>query len=322
MHWFFSCWRKLKKRGILGINRRNAAFILDHNPRAFYPLVDDKLRMRELCHKIRVPTPDIFATLDSHSELRRLPEWLKHREEFVIKPNRGSAGRGILVIVGREGNRFLRHNGEKLTLEHLRQHLSDVLSGMYSLGALPDRAIVQQRVLLHPAFQSIAFQGIPDVRIVLYRNEPAMAMLRLPTKDSNGRANLHQGGLGVGIDLSSGLTHHAVQRNRLVLGHPDTGVPVIGLRVPFWSRIVDMSRRVAEEVGLGYLGVDIVIDATLGPMLLEANARPGLAIQIANAQGLLPRLKEIDELKSAPTFVETKERRAKRVEKEPLRKSA
>jgi alpha-L-glutamate ligase-like protein len=319
MPWFFSRWRRLKERGILGINRRNASFILDYNPRALYPLVDDKLRMSELCRQIRVPTPEIYATLESHSKLRQLPELLKDHQDFVIKPNRGSAGRGVLVIVGCQGREFIRHNSEKMTPEHMRQHLSDVLSGMYSLGALPDRAIVQQRVQLHPAFDSVAFQGIPDVRVVLYRNEPAMAMLRLPTKESNGRANLHQGGLGVGIDLSSGLTHHAVQRNRLVMGHPDTGVPVIGLRVPFWSRIVEMSRRVAEAVGLGYLGVDIVIDANEGPMLLEANARPGLAIQIANAQGLIPRLAEIDELKNAPTF---RNREAKRQQDVPLRKSA
>src|SRR5438874_193777 len=284
MHWLFSSWRKLRELGILGINKRNAAFILDHNPRSLYPLVDDKLRMRDLCGEIRVPMPEIYASLDSHSSLRRLDELLKDREEFVVKPNRGSAGRGVLVIIGRsgsillpdpvagsrryktspspsrEGTHFRRHNGEILSRDHLRQHLSDVLSGMYSLGALPDRAIIQQRVRLHPAFEPLAYQGIPDIRVVLYRNEPAMAMLRLPTKESSGRANLHQGGLGVGIDLASGLTHHAVQRNRMIVYHPDTGAPVVGMRLPFWNQVLSMSRRVAEAVGLGYLGVDIVID--------------------------------------------------------------
>jgi alpha-L-glutamate ligase-like protein len=203
----------------------------------------------------------------------------------------------------------------------LCQHLSDLLSGMYSLGALPDQAIFQKRVKLLPHFDRIAYQGIPDIRVVLYRHEPAMAMLRLPTAESNGRANLHQGGLGVGIDLASGLTHHAVQRNRMVMTHPDTEVPVLGLRIPFWREILAMSRRVAEAIGLGYLGVDIVIDAAEGPMLLEANARPGLAIQIANARGLLPRLAEIDELQRKPSGQKEKKRTATR-EPSPLRKSA
>jgi alpha-L-glutamate ligase-like protein len=294
MFWLFSAARRLKQLGILGMNRRNAECILDHNPRSLYPLVDDKLRMRDLCSRINVPTPKVYRVIGSHSMLRRLPELLGDLEDFVIKPNRGSAGRGVLVLIGRAGDHFVRHNGERLRLEQLRQHLSDILSGMYSLGGRPDAAILQQRVRLHPAFAPISYKGIPDIRVVLYRHQPAVAMLRLPTRASNGRANLHQGGIGAGVDLDYGRTNHAVLRNRFVQRHPDTGVHVVGMQVPFWPKVLDLSRRVAEAVGLGYLGVDIVVDAREGPMLLEANARPGLAIQIANGRGLLPRLAEID----------------------------
>jgi alpha-L-glutamate ligase-like protein len=279
------------------MNYRNAACILDHNPRALFPIVDDKLRMHALCRQIGVPSPAVYGTIAAHSQLRRAPALLAGLDDFVIKPNCGSAGRGVLVIINRHGDDFIRHNGQRLLPEDIRQHLSDILSGMYSLGGRPDRAIVQQRIRLHPDFEAISFKGIPDVRVVVYRHEPAMAMLRLPTKASNGRANLHQGGIGVGVELAGGLTHHAVQRNRFVLSHPETGVPVVGRRVPFWRDVLDMSRRVAVAVGLGYIGVDIVIDPVDGPMLLEANARPGLAIQIANARGLLPRLAQIDAMK-------------------------
>src|SRR5262249_10231187 len=151
--------------------------------------------------------------------------------------------------------------------------------GMYSLGGRPDRAILQQRVRLHPVFAPVAYQGIPDIRVILYRNEPAMAMLRLPTKASGGRAHLHQGAIGVGVELDSGATEHAVERDRRVDRHPDTGSSVVGLRVPYWPHILDRARQVAAAVGLGYLGVDMVVDETEGPLLLEANARPGLAIQ-------------------------------------------
>ncbi len=295
MHWLFGAHR-LKALGILGMNRRNAACILDHNPRRLFPLVDDKRRMRDLCVRIGVPTPAIYGLVEAHGALRHLGPLLHGRDDFVIKPNRGSAGRGILVLTGRDGDHFLRHNGERLTLEQIRQHLSDILSGMYSLGGRPDEALLQQRVLLHPVFEQISYKGIPDVRVVLYRGEPAMAMLRLPTKESNGRANLHQGGVGAGVDLDTGRTNHAVQHNRFVAKHPDTGVSLVGMPVPHWPQVLDMSRRVAGAVGLGYVGVDIIIDADEGPMLLEANARPGLAIQIANGRGLLPRLAEIDAL--------------------------
>src|SRR5947209_3653759 len=296
MRWLFTAARRLRELGILGMNRRNAECILDHNPRSRFPIVDDKLRMHELCRGIGVPTPEVYAELSSYSMLRRLPQLLAGHDDFVIKPNRGSAGRGVFVVIGRDGPDYLRHNGERVGSDALRQHLSDILSGMYSLGGQVDKAIVQQRIRLHPAFAAVSYKGIPDVRVVLYRNEPAMAMLRLPTRESNGRANLHQGGIGTGVDLSSGITHHAVQRNRFIDCHPDTGRPVVGMRVPFWGEVLDMSRRVAEAVGLGYIGVDIVVDVDQGPLLLEANARPGLAIQIANGRGLLPRLEAIDAL--------------------------
>jgi len=309
MHWLFGGAR-LKQLGILGMNRRNAACILDHNPRERYPIVDDKLRMRQLCVDIGVPTPAIFAAVRAPSELRRLPALLAPRTDFVIKPNRGSAGRGILVVLDQSAAGFLRHNGECLRLEAVSQHISDILSGMYSLGGRPDTALIQQRVLLHPSFEPICYKGIPDLRVVLYRNEPAMAMLRLPTKESNGRANLHQGGLGVGVALESGLTNHAVQRNRFIEKHPDTGQLLVGRKVPYWDKVLAMSRRVAQAVGLGYVGVDIVIDAREGPLLLEANARPGLAIQIANNQGLLPRLAEIDNLHDrSPAAVQEPQRK-------------
>ena len=256
--------------------------------------MDDKLKMRDLCLRIGVPTPEVFAAVASFGKLKDLGALLAGHDDFVVKPNCGSGGRGILVVTGRAGQDFLRHNGDKVTLEELRQHLSDILSGMYSLGGQTDVALLQQRVRLHPAFEPISFKGIPDIRVILYKNKPAQAMLRLPTRASGGRANLHQGGLGAGIDLATGCTHHAVRYRKSITIHPDTGAALTGVQVPFWPRVLDIAAQVAPAVGLGYVGVDIVIDARHGPMLLEANARPGLAIQMANGRGLWHLLKDID----------------------------
>lgn len=291
---WLSRWGGLKSLGILGMNRRNAACILDLNPRSAYPIVDSKRKMRDLCQGIGVPTPAIYGTVAAHSALRRLPELLAGREDFVIKPNRGAGGRGILVVVGRDGTGFQRHNAQRLEMSDLRQHVSSIVSGLFSLGGQSDEALIQQRVLPHPAFDSISFQGIPDIRVIVYRKEPAMAMLRLPTRMSGGRANLHQGGIGAGVDLATGRTIRAVCCNHLTDRHPDTGTSLIGFQVPYWREVLGMAVRVAEAVPLGYLGVDIVVDRNQGPLLLEGNARPGLAIQIANGQGLLPRLEAID----------------------------
>ena len=120
-----------------------------------------------------------------------------------------------------------------------------------------------------------------------------MAMVRLPTRASHGKANLHQGAVGAGIDLATGITLDGVIGTEVVTHHPDTTHAIAGLRVPDWDTILDISARCYELTGLGYIGVDIVLDRDLGPLVLELNARPGLAIQIANRQGLLRRLQDL-----------------------------
>lgn len=287
--------RRLRERGVLGMNRRNTECILDLNPRHRFPMVDGKRKMTALCEKIGVPTPRIHGVLTAHSQLRRLPEVLSRHADFVVKPNRGASGRGILVITGREADDFVRHNGQRLAPRDVRQHVSSIISGLFSLGGQSDEALIQQRVVADPGFERITYQGIADVRVLLYKHVPIMAMLRLPTRLSGGRANLHQGGIGAGIDLNTGVTCRAVLQNRATDRHPDTGESVVGFQVPCWREILEISQRVSRAVGLGYLGVDIVIDRRHGPLLLEANARPGLAIQIANGEGLLRRIAEIGE---------------------------
>ena len=137
---------------------------------------------------------------------------------------------------------------------------------------------------------------MPDIRVVVYRGYPAMAMVRLPTRASDGKANLHQGAVGAGVDMSSGETLTGVLDNEIVDEHPDTGALVTGLMIPQWDFILQTSARGYEVTGLGYLGVDMVVDADKGPMILEMNARPGLNIQIANCTGLTTRIARIDEI--------------------------
>src|SRR5437899_12802422 len=106
MNWV-TRWRELRRHGVLGANARNTRCILDYNPRGRFPLVDGKRAMHELCRAVGVPTPDLFASLQTHAALRHLPRLLARHNECVLKPNRGAGGRGLLAITGRDGSAFI-----------------------------------------------------------------------------------------------------------------------------------------------------------------------------------------------------------------------
>lgn len=278
--------RALAENGVLGINARNADLILRQNPRSAYPQVDDKAATKALCHRHGVPMPRTYAIVGRNGDLGDLLEQLRSCDSFVVKPARGAGGRGVVVVTGRRQDRFVTAARDELSPDALRCHLQEVLSGLFSLGSRCDRVIVEERVICHPELQAIAVNGTPDMRIVIHAGRPVMAMVRLPTRCSRGRANLHLGAAAAGICLATGETIGGVWGSRCTDRHPDTGNPIAGHRIPDWPRALEVARQLAAVLGLRYVGIDIVIDARHGPLVLEANARPGLAVQIANRRGL------------------------------------
>jgi alpha-L-glutamate ligase-like protein len=287
---------ELHRAGILGINQRNLAFIQESNLRSHYPRVDNKINTKEICHTHGIPVPETYAVIRRYGDVRRFPTLIGDRTEFVIKPASGAAGRGIVVIAQKKGDDFESPSGRLFSEGDLDYHLSTILSGLYSLGGQVDSAIVEQRIIMHPTMQRIAVGGTPDVRIILYRNVPVMAMMRLPTVQSEGRANLHQGAAAAAVHLVTGRTFGGVCNDRMISRHPDTGELIGGLEIPGWRELLAAAMKLADALEMGYIGVDFVIDAKLGPVVLEANARPGLAIQVAHRMGLLSRLKHIESM--------------------------
>jgi alpha-L-glutamate ligase-like protein len=287
---------ELGENGVLGINQRNLVFIQESNPRKLYPRVDNKIITKGICHAHAIPVPETYAVIRRYGDVRRFPKLIGDRIEFVVKPACGAAGRGIIVIARRKGKDYETPGGRIFSEGDLDYHLSTILSGLYSLGGQVDNAIVEQRIIMHPTMERIAVGGTPDVRVILYRNVPVMAMVRLPTIQSEGRANLHQGAAAAAVHLVTGRTFGGVCNNRMITRHPDTGELIGGLEIPGWRELLGGAMKLADALEMGYIGVDFVIDAKIGPVVLEANARPGLAIQVAHRIGLLPRLKLIESM--------------------------
>ena len=308
MQWLkkFCLPSELKANGVLGMNARNYKIIAQNNSRRLYPLVDDKVQTKKLAANAGINTPKLIGVIEYQHQVKDFVKLIAEHPQFVIKPAHGSGGKGVLVVKQWSGNKFITASGKILTFQDVYKHISNTLSGLFSLGGQYDVALIEEMVHFSNMFKNFSYQGVPDVRIIVYKGYPAMSMMRLATAESGGRANLHQGAVGVGLDIKTGKTLNAVMHNVPITTHPDTGADLKTLVVPNWREHLLIGAKSYEMTGLGYLGADIVMDEDSGPMMLELNARPGLAIQIANGNGLINAIKKID--KTYPQNLTAEER--------------
>ncbi len=292
-HQWFVFPSELRRLGVIGLNERNGKFLLPNNKRKFYRKVDDKLVTKLLACEMGLAVPELYHVFRAQGQLKDMESVLAQYDSFVIKPSRGSGGRGVMVIKGRRGDKFVKASGMVITATELRCHVMEILGGLFSLGGSRDVAMVEACISCHEKLAEISYQGAPDVRVVMLHGYPVMAMLRVATRQSDGRANLHQGAIGIGIDLATGTTIHAVHHGMSVTRHPDLDTDLLGLCIPGWEKLLEMATKGYEMTGLGYLGADLIVDASRGPVVIELNARPGLAIQLANGTGLRHRFEKI-----------------------------
>jgi alpha-L-glutamate ligase-like protein len=291
---FWKTWKALEARGIMGINRRNADYVLKYNKRSLYPIVDDKIITKERAIRAGINVPEMYGIISTEKEISGLDAIIGGRDDFVIKPAQGAGGDGILVIADRFEDRFRTISGRIISHDEIEHQVSSILTGLYSLGGHRDRALIEYRVTPDQIFKSISYEGVPDIRVIVLMGYPIMAMLRLPTRQSNGKANLHQGAIGVGVDLATGVTLRGTWLNSIISKHPDTTNAVDGVQLPNWDGFMKLAADCYDLCGLGYIGVDMVLDQNKGPLILELNARPGLNIQIANDCGLTHRAQAVE----------------------------
>lgn len=273
-------WQRARERLIplFGMNRRNVELVYAHNQRRHYPLADDKILCKEILAKVGVPLAPTIAIGRGLFEVDAVLATLREREGFVVKPASGSGGDGIIVVGARTEGGWRTAKGRDVPFHEMRQHLANITFGTFSKG-LEDRILIEERIEPHALYDAFWPDGVCDLRIIVLRGQPLLSMVRVPTRRSGGRANLHQGGIGVAVEIRDGVTYRAVSRGESVEIHPESGEPLVGRQLPDWDACVKVALLAASAVPLGYLGVDICVDRRWGPVLLEINARPGLEIQ-------------------------------------------
>ena len=289
-----------KTRHLLGMNARNLLFIQPSSPKKLKAIVDNKLQTKEVLEASHLPIPKVYKIFSTKKDLDSF-SWKSLPNSFVVKPNMGFGGEGILVVFGTKKNGWTKQDGSILTLSDIKLQILDILDGNFSLNNLPDVAYIEQKIKTHRFFKKISYRGTPDIRVIVYNKIPVMAMLRLPTQESGGRANIHQGAVAVGIEIATGITTKAWWKGRAIKYFSGTKRKLNGLKIPEWDQILYTASEAQQASGLGFLGVDIVLDRDEGIQILELNARPGLSIQLANLSPLKRRLERVEDLKVKDT---------------------
>lgn len=277
---------------VLGMNRRNLGYVYPSNPRKYFEFANNKLLTKQTLGKAGLRVPETFLTVSYFYELTEMEEALLRLKSFVIKPSSGSGGSGIVVISDYQEGAWRSVSGKIYTFADLKKHIADIIFGVYSFG-LNDTAIIEERIVQNSIISELSPKGLADIRVINYRGSNVKAMLRIATVASDGRANLHQGGVGVAIDLESGRTFSAMVHSEEITHHPDTGIALLGVTIPSWDALLRLAEAASKAIPLDYLGVDIALSES-GPVILEVNARPGIEIQNICAEGMREPLAAID----------------------------
>jgi alpha-L-glutamate ligase-like protein len=281
------------RKKVLGLNDRYLNYIRKYNHKSAIKIADNKLLTKKVLNKAGIPTPKLISVINNHDELEKF-DWEELPNSFVMKPVSGLEGGGIDIFYNKDKNgEWIRADKSRCSIEKIKQNCKDILDGRYSLNQMPDKVFFEERIRSHKIFKYYTYKGSPDVRVICFNNIPTMAFLRLPTEESQGKANLALGAIALGIDIATGVTTTGIQGKDKEIDYiPGTKLYASGLKIPYWNKILNYAIEAQKATDLNFAAIDFLIDAELGPVIVELNARPGLSIQIANRDGLRWRLKK------------------------------
>jgi len=276
------------------MNSRN--YYTKLNPKSARKFGFSKLKTKELLEENKIPTARVYHVFSTRTDLEQVI-WEQIPTPFVIKPASGSAGKGVAIITEKKPNQsvWLDQDGDELSKIDIELHTANILDGEFTTWGSSNEAIVEEMIVSHPTLAKYSYHGTPDIRVIVFNSVPIMAMTRIPTKESEGKANLDKGAIGLGIDIATGITTHGVYGKSEHITHfPDTKKKVNGIKIPHWNEVLLIAVKAATAAGFVYMGADIFIHAEQGPMIVELNGFPGLSIQLCNKAGLKRRLERVE----------------------------
>ncbi len=307
---------------ILGKNARNLVYIKKFNPRRIIRLADNKLKTKSFLKERWIPVPETYWVLKSRKELFDFDFSQLEKKNFVVKPNKWSKGEWIYVVkflddkdMEKENippkekewffDNFLRFwasskfdhyykiQDQIISDDVFRRYLTDVLDGKHSMTLGQDKVLIEEKLKPWKNFKRYCRHGLADIRVIVFNLIPVAAMIRVPTLESWGKANIARGGIGFGIEVGSWKIKSMYYKKQIFTNSfPGEYEENYDKKITFWDEVLLYSSKIQYFVNLGYLALDWVITDD-GPKLLEINSRAGLDVQLASNLPMKKRLNKV-----------------------------
>lgn len=234
----------------------------------------DKFLFAAYCQAMGIRTPFTYGIIDPAEDYRdQVRAWFQasSAQTMIIKPLCGRGGSGI-VLAGKINDDIL------IRSEKTSTPLDDyVLAG---------RSIVQKVLLQDARMAAFSPYSVNTLRIVTMltrqRNVIIMGASMRSGVAKSFVDNWSAGGVAVGIDSETGkLKKYGYDRNwKRYESHPTTGVVFENYMIPEWDRICSAAAKI-QKAFLFYriLGLDIAIEQSGEPVLIEINGAPDFVAQ-------------------------------------------
>ena len=281
---------------ILWMNKRYLKYIKALNPKKDMKIADNKLKTKKLLQDLDIPSPKLIDVIKNRKQLQNYDFSKLEWKEFVVKPNKWSKGKGILICKMINKN-IVKISWKLVDIETFKKQIADILDGRYSMTMWSDIAFIEEKIIPWDDFAIFCKYWLADIRLITMKLVPIMAMLRYPTKESNWKANIAAGWIGFGIDIASGkIISMYYNRKIYTKKFPEDYKEFQWKVISYWDDILLYSSQIQYFTNIWYLWLDWTI-AQSWPNLIEINAMAGMEIQLVNGEWLENRLKKVEDLK-------------------------
>ncbi len=226
---------------------------------------EDKNICYQLCKVADLPLPKQYSFIDPTDDYKKTIESIvlsNPDKKFIIKPNRGKGGKGIVLCYKKNEDIIIQDKDECL---YLRDYF------------LKKPAVLQEYIKQHNKLFEIS-PSTNTVRIVtLYTKNKDIIIVGALMRFGVGSTyidNTSSGGLAVGIDIEHGVLKEKAYdfNSKVYYSHPTSKFTFKNFKIPYWNEVVELAKH-TQKLFPYYklLGFDIAI-APDGPLIIEINA--------------------------------------------------